>query len=282
MASSCLALFREHTMKGFEVRLEGDDIVFTGSKDGKGGNEKRLNKKTKTNYQSKKGDKFYDLFAIYTCLKYSDLVFREYMKKTKEEEADMVSTIDKKIIISYLRGEIDSTPQFQDPSKQKEQAAPESSAKTKETGVDKSSRKRKVEEETKTDSRKPRKPRTEPAKAPLDPIEKESIETIKRIMSHEVLQRSRQSILCNDKKSFENVLTLLMKNLENMRKAGPKVAVRTNSTPIKKVTAASLETAFKKFRGLPIILAPSGTSDVLSMLNIEDFLQNNKYVMRFR
>lgn len=105
-----LELLREHTIKDHKVDVDGDDIVFSHGT----GPEKRILKTTLTTFRAKTSKKHYDLLAIFTCLKYATLAFGEYVKKCRAEKASMVSTVDKKELLAYLRGEIDQSSQIQD------------------------------------------------------------------------------------------------------------------------------------------------------------------------
>ena len=154
--ADCLELLREHTIKGYDIQIDGDEIVLTGSKGGSEGTQTRFKKTQETKYQSKTNKKVYDLYAVYMCLKHSDLTFRDYMKICRAEKVTMVSTVDKKDLVAYVRGEIDTTPQLRSMS---DVGATDSSAAAGSTAeahpkAAVADRKRKAEDERKPEDRK--------------------------------------------------------------------------------------------------------------------------------
>lgn len=108
-ALAALAELREHLIKGKEVAVDGDELVLQDV----GGQElRRFPKHAPTAYHSKNSDKRYDLLAVYTCYKYAALTFSDYVMKCRAEKATMVSTVDKKELIAYLKGDIETSAQI--------------------------------------------------------------------------------------------------------------------------------------------------------------------------
>jgi hypothetical protein len=108
-ALAALAELREHLIKGKEVEVDGEELVLQDV----GGTElHRLPKHAPTAYHSKNSDKRYDLLAVYTCYKYATLTFSDYVMKCRAEKATMVSTVDKKELIAYLKGDIETSAQI--------------------------------------------------------------------------------------------------------------------------------------------------------------------------
>ncbi|KUF91152.1 hypothetical protein AM588_10002954 [Phytophthora nicotianae] len=108
-----LRMLRAHLIAGKPVEVEGEDLFF---RDASGSELRRLPKHTPTAYHSKKLDKSYDLLAVHTCFKHADLSFSDYVLKCREDKAAMVSTVDKKELVAFLKGDIDSSPQILDAS----------------------------------------------------------------------------------------------------------------------------------------------------------------------
>lgn len=109
-AFAVLSDLREHLIKGRSVRVEDDDLVLV---DLDGSARKSFPKHTPTAYHSKNSpDKKYDVLAVYTCYKHAALTFSDYVLKCRLEKATMVSTVDKKDLIAFLKGDIDASPQI--------------------------------------------------------------------------------------------------------------------------------------------------------------------------
>jgi parafibromin len=104
-----LAALREHLIKGKNVKLDGEDLVLL---DLNNAELQRFPKSTETAFHSKSSKKPYDLLAVYTCYKYASLNFSEYVTKCRAEKAAMVLTIDKKELIAYLKGDIETSAQI--------------------------------------------------------------------------------------------------------------------------------------------------------------------------
>lgn len=109
-AFAVLTDLREHLIKGKSVKVEGDDVVLA---DLDGSALKTFPKHAPTAYHSKNSpDKKYDVLAVYTCYRYASLTFSDYVLKCRSEKATMVSTVDKKDLIAFLKGDIDVSPQI--------------------------------------------------------------------------------------------------------------------------------------------------------------------------
>lgn len=109
-AFAALTDLREHLIKSKSVRVEGDDVVLA---DLDGSALKTFPKHAPTAYHSKNSpDKKYDVLAVYTCYRYAALTFGDYVLKCRSEKATMVSTVDKKDLIAFLKGDIDASPQI--------------------------------------------------------------------------------------------------------------------------------------------------------------------------
>lgn len=107
-----LAELRAHVIKGKDVRVEDESVVFL---DVNGDAAQSFPKHALTNYHSKTtAGKRYDLLAVYTCYKYAGLTFGDYVMKCRAEKAATISTVDKKDLIAYLKGDIESSAQIHD------------------------------------------------------------------------------------------------------------------------------------------------------------------------
>lgn len=107
-----LAELRSHVIKGKDVRVEDESVVFL---DVNGDAAQSFPKHALTNYHSKTTtDKRYDLLAVYTCYKYAGLTFGDYVMKCRAEKAATISTVDKKDLIAYLKGDIETSAQIYD------------------------------------------------------------------------------------------------------------------------------------------------------------------------
>lgn len=295
-----------------EVHADAEDdtiLVFKNKADGT--EIARFPKSQPTEFMQKANKKPYDVSTVYTFLKYADLPFRDYVKKTRAEKAGLVSTVDRKELLAYLSGEIKESSQVGTGSK----AAPVSQAaatvtdskasdgsdtvggkrKLAETGGDeKTGAKRhaqgidegvatkgatgdagsKVDSAGRGDSTIPKGSSTEQDATKMSEID--------LILQQEIEQENRTSVLNNTKKSFASVLALYEKSCNSAKsKRGSKGANAAPNT-IAKTSAPRLslsQLVSKKLHGKnPIIVVPAGTSDLFSMLNIKEFLEKGKYV----
>ncbi|CCI39527.1 unnamed protein product [Albugo candida] len=208
------AYIRDHFIKSKTVTIENDDIVCVGLN---GEEIKRFPKHIPTAFHSKTSKKPYDLLAIVTCFKYATLPFGEYVTKCRAEKAGMVSTVDKKELIAFLKGDIDTSAQIH--SLETDAIPPEKSPQIqpKETGSP--SKRQKTEPEGDTDRETLISAKIDDQKSAIDP----------QNVSDKVMQR-----IFAKERTFRN---------------------RT-----------------------PIIVVPAGYSDLFTMYNVKDFLQDGVYV----
>lgn len=97
-----LQLLREFTITKRPVVLEGDDLVF---------DDVRLPRNTETSFRSLKGaGAHYTLDACWFMLQHEDTKFPAYIAECSKLRFPKVSLVDKKELISYLTGRIDSSP----------------------------------------------------------------------------------------------------------------------------------------------------------------------------
>ena len=95
-----LTLLREHTVEKKEVRLEGDHIVFDNT---------RFARKAPTAYGIRAGG-FYAVDALWFLLQHADTRPGEYIKACTAQGIMPVSLPDKKPVLQYLRGKVETQP----------------------------------------------------------------------------------------------------------------------------------------------------------------------------
>lgn len=269
-----LRALRAHLIAGKSVHVEGDSLVFL---DVSGSELKRLPKHAPTAYHSKKLDKSYDLLAVHTCFKHADLSFSDYVLKCREEKAAMVSTVDKKELVAFLKGDIDSSPQILD-ARGKPTAA--SGEKDKKTVAKKAS-----EGEEETRAAKKRKVAQEKEKHRLNHGEShkapEADDQMKRIRNREYVNRTRTTVLDAHKTKFDSVIkTLELVNAETKEKIekASKATALLATTTMRKEQLPLHRLVKERILGTPIIVVPAGFSDLFTMLNARDFLEDGVYV----
>ncbi|DBA04417.1 TPA: hypothetical protein N0F65_010013 [Lagenidium giganteum] len=291
-----LGYLRGHLIKARDVRVDGDDLVFL---DLDGAEVKRLPKHTPTAYVSKTSKKPYDLLAVFTCYKYAALMFGEYVTKCRAEKAAMVTSVDKKELIAYLKGDIDSSAQIvgsdaaakaadakksdakdggsaRDGAKHDSGSAHKKSSRPHGESDGADAKKRKVDhhhsERAHRENLHPNQGSSEaPSTADL---------AIKRILDKEFTLRNRTTVLNASKKTFENVLkTVELVNAETKEKIekASKAALLAPVTARKEQVPLS-RLMKEKIHGTPIIVVPAGFSDLFTMLNAKDFLEQGVYV----
>eukprot|EP01135_Chromosphaera_perkinsii_P005284 Nk52_evm3s332 gene=Nk52_evmTU3s332 len=91
-----LVLLRDYTLRGLAVNVQGDNIVF--------GGEYEAQKSAGTNYRKATGG-FYSLEAIFFLCKNANLPHSKYIVKAKNEGIPAVTLVDRKDLLSYLKGE---------------------------------------------------------------------------------------------------------------------------------------------------------------------------------
>ncbi|CAI5733973.1 unnamed protein product [Peronospora destructor] len=214
---AALRALREHLIAGKNVSVEDEFLVFY---DVGGTENHRLPKHSATAYYSKKLDKSYDLLAVYTCFKHETLSFSDYVLKCREEKAAMVSTVDKKELVAYLKGDIESSLQILDANgqpttKRGEKDRRSGAKKTREDAKESSSvKKRKMLQEQEKEQEQPR-----PQKQDKTLSQMETEAKMKRMMDKEYVIRTRTTVLDAHKTKFDNVIqTLELVNAETKEK----------------------------------------------------------------
>ncbi|KAF1317998.1 Parafibromin-like protein, partial [Globisporangium splendens] len=281
MAATPMAVLqdlREHLIKGKSVRVEGDDLVLA---DLNGDALKTFPKHTPTAYHSKNSpDKKYDMLAVYTCYAHAALTFSDYVLRCRTEKATVVSTVDKKDLIAFLKGDIETSPQIlgedgkptaSDAAKTTTSSGSKGDARAngshrheKKDAASESVKKRKLAHDAKEGDR-----------------HKDHKRVIKRILDRECTFRNRTTVLNASKKTFENVLKMIevvnAETKEKIEKASktsllaPTSVVRKEQLPLSRMVK-------EKIPGTPIIVVPAGFSDLFTMLNVKDFLEDGVYI----
>ncbi|EQC37358.1 hypothetical protein SDRG_05575 [Saprolegnia diclina VS20] len=245
------------------IEVEGSDVVFCtiDTESGAKSVTSRLPGDTPTAFHSKATKKSYDLLAVVTCVQYADLTFAEYLPKCRAISASLVSTVDKKELIAYLKGDIDSSVQVYEPT-----TAPKRKA------VDDAPSAPDVKVASDVMQGSPKK------KAKETPLQNAQDEALKRILAREYTHRDRTTMMTTPK-SFENVLTifetLLKEEKDKMDKSSGKPSLLMHQ--VKQVLP--LKVAMKnKIPDIPIIVVPAGVSDLINLLNAKDFLEDGAYI----
>ncbi|KAG6617929.1 parafibromin-like protein [Phytophthora cinnamomi] len=277
-----LRLLRQHLIEGKPVAVEGEHLVF---RDAGGAELRRLPKHSATAYHSKKLDKSYDLLAVYTCFAHAELGFSDYVLKCREQKAAMVSTVDKKELVAFLRGDIEASAQILDASGQPTGRKPSSSSASSSSS---SAKKREgAEDEARRDAAaKKRKLPPPDARHHRDkhdktPEELQAEAQMRRIADKEYAHRSRTTVLDAHKTKFDNVAkTLELVNAETKEKIekASKASALLASTTARKEQLPLHRLVKEKILGTPIIVVPAGFSDLFTMLNAKDFLEDGVYV----
>ncbi|CAN0357296.1 unnamed protein product, partial [Phaeothamnion confervicola] len=100
-----LQLLREWGMKG-ETPVEEDDCYVFG--------EKRLPKTTPTPWRSRaNANVFFTLQVLELCLRYEKEGVGQYIRASSAECGSFVSAVERKELLSYLRGNTDTADQIQ-------------------------------------------------------------------------------------------------------------------------------------------------------------------------
>ncbi|TMW55040.1 hypothetical protein Poli38472_013802 [Pythium oligandrum] len=277
-----LQALRAHVIKGRTLKVDGEDLVFVDVNDQE---LQRQPKHTATAYHAKSSKKPYDLLAVWTCYKYASLTFSDYVTKCRAEKAAMVSTVDKKELMAYLKGDIETSAQIhaEGEAPEAEDAEPATKSGDKRAAEDEkdggaeAAKKRRVEAEHRREKEnKPAKTTTSSASTE----DKEADLELKKVLDKEYTHRNRTTVLLAAKKNFENVLKSVeasnAETKEKIEKASKEkivapVAARKEQQPLSKLVQ-------DKIHGTPIIVVPAGFSDLLTMLNVKDFLCDGVYV----
>ncbi|KAG7377448.1 accessory factor associated with RNA polymerase II [Phytophthora pseudosyringae] len=287
---AALRALRAHLIAGKSAEVEGEDLVF---RDAGGSELRRLPKHAPTAYHSKKLDKSYDLLAVYTCFKHAALSFSEYVLKCREDKAAMVSTVDKKELVAFLKGDIESSPQILDAGG-KPTAASDASKKDEK---DRKAARKSREAEDEARAAKKRKLLAQDGGAHRHqhsrdgahkngeshktPEETRGDDQVKRITDKEYVNKTRTTVLDAHKTKFDNVLkTLELVNAETKEKIekASKASTLLSTTTVRKEQLPLHRLVKEKILGTPIIVVPAGFSDLFTMLNARDFLEDGVYV----
>ncbi|RHY49179.1 hypothetical protein DYB30_011182, partial [Aphanomyces astaci] len=272
-----LGLVRAAVIANRPVETEGGEVLLcsinmeTGVKEV----DHRFPGTLKTTFHSKASSKSYDLMAVVTCVKYAALTFPEYVAKTRAEKVNMVSTIDKKELMAYLRGDIEESVQVYD------QATAALAQKRKAAAAAGEHSSRPLDSSSSVPPSKKSKDANHVAASSstadvLGETDTEN-EIKKRILDKEYTHRDRTSMMTTPK-SFDSMLALfeLVLKEERERSSGSgKVTLLTQTSTL----TVPLHQAMKKaLPDIPIIVVPAGGSDLLSLLNVKDFLEEGHFV----
>ncbi|KAJ0400118.1 hypothetical protein P43SY_009921 [Pythium insidiosum] len=284
-----LSSLRAHVIKGRNVEVDNDELVFL---DANGQPLERVPKHTLTAYHSKSAKKPYDLLAVWTCYKYAALTFSEYVNKCRAEKAALVSTVDKKELIAYLKGDIETSAQILDSGGAAATGSHDAAAATakrsasdgreaaasQDDAAAASAKKRRLAEAPAHRSKDHHKARPEPKGEGGD--DRAVDLEFKRVLEKEYTHRNRTTVLNATKKGFDHVLkaveTANAETKEKIEKAS-KAALLAPTTARKEVVPLS-KLVQTKIHGTPIIVVPAGFSDLLTMLNVKDFLCEGVFV----
>ncbi|CAK4165820.1 unnamed protein product [Aphanomyces euteiches] len=214
--------------------------------------------------------------AVVTCVKYAALTFPEYVAKTRAEKVNMVSTIDKKELMAYLRGDIEESVQVYEPSSTSSSSTSTAAPKRK-SGDERTSDKPQTSSSSAPPTKKAKESESKTSAA-IDGGETDTENEVrKRILAKEYTHRDRTSMMTTSK-SFESTLSMfdaiLKEEKERSNAAGKPSLLLQQSTAV-----TPLHVAMK--RGIPdtpIIVVPAGYSDLITLLNAKDFLEEGHFV----
>ncbi|KYR01467.1 RNA polymerase II complex component [Tieghemostelium lacteum] len=96
-----LTLLKNSILSNQPVVIDGDDFVF---------GKQRFAKDTPTNFQSSSTGYFLRLHAVYLCHLHKDLSRGPYILAATKAGSMPVALIDKKELLAYLYGEIETSP----------------------------------------------------------------------------------------------------------------------------------------------------------------------------
>uniref|UniRef100_A0AAV1T035 Parafibromin n=1 Tax=Peronospora matthiolae TaxID=2874970 RepID=A0AAV1T035_9STRA len=273
---AALRALRAHVIAGKPVAVEDKALVFL---DASGAELQRLDKHSATAYHSKKLDKSYDLLAVYTCFQYAGLSFSDYVLKCREEKAAMVSTVDKKELVAYLKGDIDTSAQIVDTSDSGASTRPEAHVAAP-LRADDSARALK-RAKTGHEGQAPPVRAVQRQDKPMGASETQ----LKRLLAKEYVLRTRVTMLDAHRTTFDNVVKLLelvnAETKEKIEKAATKAAsaeAMPAATSTRREQLPMHRLVKEKLLGTPIIVVPAGFSDLFTMLNAKEFLEEGVYV----
>ncbi|OWY98521.1 Parafibromin [Phytophthora megakarya] len=182
----------------------------------------------------------------------------------------MVSTVDKKELVAFLKGDIETSAQILDASGKPTDAKKERKPAKKRENEDeaRAAKKRKLEKE-------------KHQKQDKSPQQVQAEEQMKRVTDKEYVNRSRTTVLDAHKTKFDNVIkTLELVNAETKEKIekASKASTLLATTTARKEQLPLHRLVKEKILGTPIIVVPAGFSDLFTMLNAKDFLEEGVYV----
>ncbi|KAI9992876.1 hypothetical protein PInf_014811 [Phytophthora infestans] len=261
-----LRALRAHLIAGKPVEVEGEDLVF---RDASGSELRRLPKHAPTAYHSKKLDKSYDLLpytrASSTPTCHSVTMYLSAVK-TRQPWCPQWTRRARGV----PQGDIDSSPQILDASGKPTAASGDKDRKPA------AKKTREPEDEARA-----AKKRKLAQKGESSPQELKQDEQMKRITDREYVNRTRTTVLDAHKTKFENVVkTLELVNAETKEKIekASKASALLATTTVRKEQLPLHRLVKEKILGTPIIVVPAGFSDLFTMLNAKDFLEDGVYV----
>ncbi|KAI8340471.1 RNA pol II accessory factor, Cdc73 family-domain-containing protein [Chlamydoabsidia padenii] len=203
-----------------------------------------LPRQTDTHIKKSAQDSNYTLDTLVFLVQHATLENSAYFKECREQHVDHVSIVDKRKIMDFLTGKIDTLPA---------------------TVTEK--RTRRGEEESTTSMTTTKKQKTIPTQQKTDPV---NTQTVKRILANERELETRTSIL-QGTKSFDKLGELVKSSLFPTTKSQSRSQPR-GVVPEKKQPKLSMEDK------IPIVIVPAAPTAKLNLYNIKEFLQNERYV----
>lgn len=200
-----------------------------------------------------KGSKMYDVKSVYFCWMNRDAAVTEYIELCENNKVDVISFVEKTDLISYLKGETDTSNYVIKPNSD-----------------EKDGKKRGTREDEKVDYKESKRLKIE-----SDPLLKEISKHEIELVDHDKALRGTQK--AND---FSNLIRECEYKIVRPLKSASKKPSTTSKDARKKEVAgndsSSLATILKKKDPI-IILSPSAIS-MLTMNNVKLFLQDGKFV----
>lgn len=200
-----------------------------------------------------KGSKMYDVKSVYFCWMNRDAAVTEYIELCENNKVDVISFVEKTDLISYLKGETDTSNYVIKPNSD-----------------EKDGKKRGTRDDEKVDYKESKRLKIE-----SDPLLKEISKHEIELVDHDKALRGTQK--AND---FSNLIRECEYKIVRPLKSASKKPSTTSKDARKKEVAgndsSSLATILKKKDPI-IILSPSAIS-MLTMNNVKLFLQDGKFV----
>lgn len=200
-----------------------------------------------------KGSKMYDVKSVYFCWMNRDAAVTEYIEQCENNKVDVISFVEKTDLISYLKGETDTSNYVIKPNSD-----------------EKDGKKRGTRDDEKVDYKESKRLKIE-----SDPLLKEISKHEIELVDHDKALRGTQK--AND---FSNLIRECEYKIVRPLKSASKKPSTTSKDARKKEVAgndsSSLANILKKKDPI-IILSPSAIS-MLTMNNVKLFLQDGKFV----